>query len=297
MSQQPPGWYDDPGGSVDAKRWWDGTTWTSWLSSDEAAPAPEAPTPDALVPDRPQGEQDAPVPARATATGPRVSRLTAVLVVAAAVLVGVLVTGVVVWASTPRLPTGPALPPPPADAPVTKVDYSATARTAEIDEARMTLPSLPYRCDPGPGAKPPQFESLITCNALVHENYNPEGDDWYASVGFGVPAPSMVVAGDLTATTDRVFDQLRGEFFLGQQTTVEQRKGQVLELGGRGAQTAYGNVTYRIDGLSSSYDRVLVIVVELASGDFAVAYSVRPDDLPQATRDVLDESLNSVTAR
>lgn len=217
--------------------------------------------------------------------------------VLAAVLVGVLVTGVVVWASTPRLPTGPALAPPAPQTRVTAVDYRSTSRTAQIDEARMTLPAAPYRCDPRPGSKPPVFDSLITCNALVHENYRPAGDDWYASVGFGVPAPSLVVAADLAGTADRVFDGLRTAFFTGQQTTVEQRKGEAIEFGARGSQTVHGNVTYEIEGLPSSYDRLLVVVIQLRSGDFAVAYSVRPDDLGKNTLDRLDASLGSITAR
>ncbi len=98
----------------------------------------------------------------------------------AAVLVGVLVTGVVVWASTPRLPTGPTLAPPAPETRVTEVDYRST---------------------------------------------------------------------------------------------------------------------YEIEGLPSSYDPLLVVVIQLRSGDFAVAYSVRPDDLGEDTLDRLDASLASITAR
>ena len=44
-------------------------------------------------------------------------------------------------------------------------------------------------------------------------------------------------------------------------------------------------------------DRMVVIVVDLAGGDQAVCFSVRPDDMPKATLDVLNASINSLTAK
>ncbi|MBA8793851.1 hypothetical protein FHX74_001456 [Friedmanniella endophytica] len=40
----PPGWFPDPAGRPDTYRWWDGTTWTPWLTGDADADAPDTTT-------------------------------------------------------------------------------------------------------------------------------------------------------------------------------------------------------------------------------------------------------------
>lgn len=293
MSEQTPGWYGDPRGAAGTWRWWDGGRWTGWLSPDASAPPPAEP---AAGPGTEPGTE--PETTSSTATGGRVALSVAVLAVVAAVLVGVVVVGLVVWVSEPRLPTGPAVAPPPPQARVAEVTYSGSSRAAEIDEARMVMPGSPYVCAPAPEAKPPAFLSLLSCTMIVHENYNAAGDDAGALVGLGVPEPSMIVAGDLPASARRVFDRLHTAFFYDQETTVGKVTTQKVDLGGaREAYSVYGNIGYDYEGLSSTYDRLFVLVALLDSGDYAVLYSDRPDDLPEATLDVLNQSLNSLTTR
>lgn len=105
------------------------------------------------------------------------------------------------------------------------------------------------------------FTSLITCDALVHENDDPKGDDRYAAMGFGVPEPSLVVAGDLTATAEKVLSRLRAGLVTNQTTKVAKLQSQVVDVGGsQPAQSVSGNVTYRLPGLSSTDDRLVVVV-------------------------------------
>ncbi|MFI6036595.1 DUF2510 domain-containing protein [Streptomyces sp. NPDC051315] len=127
----PPGWYRDPS-DPHRERWWDGTTWTEHRRAPRVpAPAPVPPAPEGFGP---------PV----ACAGGRSGRAGAVaLVVAGAVLVAAIVTGVVVLganggngtepaaaptASTASAPApGPATPEPdtsasPADGPAVVVD-------------------------------------------------------------------------------------------------------------------------------------------------------------------------------
>ncbi len=195
MTEQTAGWYGDPRGAENTWRWWDGSRWTTWLSDDAAAPSPASPG------------------------GPRVRLPLAVLVVVAAVVMSLLVVGAVVWISTPRLSTGPAVDPPAPVTVSTRVDYDPGSRAAAVEQVRMVLPAMPYGCEPE-GAKPPIFTSVVMCNAVVHDNYNSAGEDWFATIGIGV-LPKDQVAGTLSDTATQLFDTLRVAFFTDQKTTVK----------------------------------------------------------------------------
>jgi hypothetical protein len=228
----------------------------------------------------------------------RVPTPLAVTVIVGAVILGLVVLGAVVWLSEPRLSTGPAVAPPPRTSSASEVDYDEATRVAKIQEMRVELPRPPYQCDGAAAPAPPMFTSARACNALVHENYNPKGDDWYASFGMAVVSPSLVVPDDLPATADQIYQQLRGAFFTGEKTTLRKRTSGPLDIAPVGrAVSISSEVHYAVSGLSSSYDRMLLIVVELADGEYAVCYSVRPDDTPQATLNVLNASLNTLGAK
>lgn len=219
-------------------------------------------------------------------------------IIAATVLLGLVVVGAVVWISEPRLSTGPAVAPPAPTSNASVVDYQPRDRTASVQEMRVELPRAPYACGSEAGEAPPVFTSVRTCTALVHENYNTRGDDWYASFGMAVVSPTLVVPGDLEATGDRVYDQMMGLFFAGQQTTIEKRSTAPVEIAPTGKSVSISSeVLYSIDGLSSSYDRMLLVIVELANGEHAVCYSVRPDDAPKATLNALNGALDTLQAR
>ncbi|MCW2810936.1 MAG: hypothetical protein JWP61_1394 [Friedmanniella sp.] len=232
--------------------------------------------------------------AASRAGGPRLSWPVAVLIVGAVAVVCLLaLAGVTAW-STPRLASGPAVPPPAPTVDLPRVRWNLDTQQATIGEARVTLPFSPYGCAPAPEAKPPQFTSVIRCSALVHRDYNAAGDDWYAEAGFGIPAPDLV-GEDVQTTADRMFDALRRAAYAGQTTTVRQRKVVTLPLPRDEAVAVTGEVHYDLPGLPSHADRLVVLALQRGP-DRAVVYSVRPDDSSKALVDALNAALDSVRA-
>jgi hypothetical protein len=237
-------------------------------------------------------------PRTAEATDQRVPTPLAVAIIVGAVILGLVVVGAVVWLSEPRLSTGPAVAPPPRTSSASEVSYDARTRVANVQELRVELPRPPYECTSGAEAAPPTFTSLRTCDAPIHMNYNKQGDDWYASLGMAVVSPSLVVPGDLQATGDQVYAKMRAAFFGGHETTLRKRSSGPLDIAPPGkALSISSEVHYSVPGVSSSYDRMLLVVVELADGEYAICYSVRPNDTPKATLDVLNASLNTLLAK
>jgi hypothetical protein len=222
----------------------------------------------------------------------------AVLILVGTLLLSVVVVGAVVWVSTPRLSTGPAVAPPPPSSTTSTVELDEKTQTATVQEMRVQLPEVPYECSPDAAESPPIFPSARTCNALVHPNYDSRGHDWYASFGIAVVSPSLVVQGNLRATGDQVYEALRGRLFPSEPTTLKKRSTGPLDIAPAGKAIAISSeVHYAVPGLSSSYDRMLLIVVELADGEHAVCYSVRPNDTPKATLAALNGSLNTLLAK
>lgn len=299
MTEPEAGWFADPRGAEGTWRWWDGRTWTGWLSRDAAAAAPQG------VPAEPAFDDGATEPGPDAAGEPapdlgptRIPLPLAVVVVVGAVILGLITIGAVVWASEPRLSTGPAAAPPEAAQAGPVVAHDGVTRQASVEEMRVVLPSEPYECESGSGPKPPLFTSAATCNALVHENYNAAGDDWSANFGLAVLAPDQVVPDDVVDTAGQVFDRLVDQAYAGQQVTVKNREPAILDIAERGRSATFvGEVHYDVPGLSSRYDRMVVIVVKLAGGDWAVCFSMRPDDTPKPTLDALNTAIDSLTAK
>lgn len=237
-------------------------------------------------------------PRPANRAEPRIPTPLAVTIIVGAVILGLVVVGAVVWLSEPRLSTGPAVAPPPPVSNTSVVEYDGRSRVAQVQEMRVEFPEPPYECESMSAAKPPLFTSLRTCNAVIHQDYNKQGDDWYANFGIAVLSPSLVVPGDLQATSDRVYQQLLDVVFANQRTTIKKRMASPIDIAPTGkAITVSSEVHYSVAGLSSTYDRMFIVVVELADGEHAVCYSVRPSDTPKATLDVLNRSLITLRAK
>ena len=294
MSDLQPGWHADPAGAEAVLRWWDGEQWTRWLSSDAAAPDPTRPPPVEPVETASVGT------APAAAEESLVRLPVAVAVVLAAVLVAVVAVGAVASASTRGLPSGPALAPPSPTAPLTSaaplLDYDAGSRATTIGKLRVTLPGAPYACPDAAAAARPAFDLVVACNAPVHAYGH--GEMWSATAGAGLLPTSLVVAGDAHATADRAFSTLRREFFRATPTTVTTLRADPTDLAPAGqAVVVSGQVHYRVRGVASRYDRLLVVVVALPDDRYAIVFSSRPNDSARTVLTALDASLATVTTK
>ena len=290
-----PGWYADPSRTAPV-RWWDGEQWTRWLSRDPAAAPPGvAPTLTPVEPEEPLAT--APAPARRAAAEPTVGLPVAVAVVVGTLLVAVVGLGAVARVSEDRLPSGPALAPPAAAA-AAPLTFDPATRAASVGELQVMLPGPPYTCSSRPEPFTPAFASVLLCSTAVHEDIDGRGGDWSATAGAGILATDVVVAGDVQQTADQVFAAVRSRFFAQQQTTVTNLGTQPTGLTAAARSTIVtGEVRYRVPGVPSRYDRVVVVVVALADGRYAAVVSARPEKTPTATLDVLDASLASIRVR
>ena len=231
-----------------------------------------------------------PSPGVAEQPSPGVAVPAAVGVVVAAVVAVLVAVSLVVSLTEDRLPTGPALPPPPASAP--EVSFDATSRIVRYAEVTTRMPALPYVCPATPDSTPPLISSGIICSAPVHPDY--EGtSDWTANAGFGAVADGLTRP-TAEATARAFFDTFRSVGFDNRTTTLTEVTTDQADLGGHQVALISGNVGYTVPGVPSTYDRVLVIVLPVEDGSYAVYFSSRPDDTPKATLDVLNASIDGL---
>jgi hypothetical protein len=214
----------------------------------------------------------------------------AVGVVVAAIVAVFAVVGLVVSLTDDRLPTGPAMAPPAPAEP--EVSYDSLLRTARLGNVAVSMPGKPYECPGAPGEAAPIFTSGLACNATVHSEYN-GSDDWSATAGFGSVSEALTkpAAED---TAEAVFRQLRTAVFSNHKTTVRNQKTEEVDLSGRPVPVVSGEVHYKVAGVPSSYDRMIVIALPVEGGGYAVYFSSRPNDTSQPTLDVLNRSISTL---
>lgn len=214
----------------------------------------------------------------------------AIGVVVAAVVAVMVVVGLVVSLTEDRLPTGPALPPPPA--PVAEVTFRSSTLQADYAGISARLPTLPYVCPSSPETVSPLLTSGVVCSAPVHPDY--EGTaDWTATAGFGAVADDLAGA-TAAGTAKSFFDTFRGAGFGSRKTTLTDQRTEQTDVDGRQVALISGNVGYQVAGVPSTYDRVLVVALPLDDGGYAIYFSSRPNDTPKPTLDVLNQSINSL---
>jgi hypothetical protein len=214
----------------------------------------------------------------------------AIGVVVTAVVAVFAVVALVVSLTTDRLPSGPALAPPAPAEP--EVSYDSLVRRARFANVSVGMPATPYDCPSSPGSVPPILASGLICSATVHADFNGK-DDWSATAGFG-SVPEHLTRSTATETAQAVFDRLQTAAFPNDQTSVTDRKTDEAVLNGQPVPVVSGNVRYSVAGVPSRYDRMLVAVLPVEGGGFAVYFSSRPNDTPRSTLDSLDNSIGSL---
>jgi hypothetical protein len=214
----------------------------------------------------------------------------AVGVVVAAVVAMLALVGLVVSLTDDPLPTGPALPPPEATAP--EVSFEPSTRSARYDNSFVTMPAAPYACPADPASRPPLLSSAIVCSAAVHADYQGSAD-WAATAGFG-PVSEDLTRSTAEATAQAFFEAFRSGGFGDHPTSLADYQTQQVTLSGQPVTAVSGNIRYEIAGLSSSYDRLLVIAVPVQHGGYVVYFSSRPDDTPESVLESLNASINTL---
>lgn len=212
----------------------------------------------------------------------------AIGVVVAAIVAVLAAVSLSVTLTADRLPSGPAMDPPPPPAPALR--YSASIRKATAGPVSVTMPKEPYVCPRSAQPLGSLLTDAIVCDAPVHPGYRGT-DTWSATAGFGLLSATHVRPTGI-ATAEAAFADIRATFFADQQTTVTDQATDRVTLGGHQVTAVSGEVHYRMAGLPSRYDRLLVIALPLGDGMYSLYFSRRPNDTPKPTLEVLEASIS-----
>ena len=289
MTAPDPGWYADPAGVAQYFRCWDGLNWTRWLSRDPTSTPPRT---DVTADPMPAPEAAVPVVADRTVRLP-----IAVAITLGALVLALIAVGAVVSFSSDRLPSGPEVDPPVQPAAVhTPINYDAQTRLASVREMHFVAPAEPFACMPAPNVQSGVFRSYFACDALVHENYA-KSEDWHSSVGLAVLDDPLIVAGDLGQTAGKVAITLQA-FYPAGQVTIRKRKLEDLNgIAPPGKSVLLSmELHLSVKDLPTAYDKLLIVVVELADGEYATWFAASPNDAPKEVAKVLKSSASTVTA-
>jgi hypothetical protein len=239
----------------------------------------------------PTGPSDVPSTGPAPSGSPHVRTPAAVAIVVAALLIGLVVVGAVVKLSANTLSTGPALAPPTPTSSTPPIGYDTGTRLATYANLQVTLPGAPYECAPAPQPSLPSFSTSLSCDALVHEEFQP-GRSWYASAGLAVVSTGVSVPSDPKTTGQRELESVRSQTYGSDKATLSAVTAQRAQ-GFANAYFVSGKISYEIKGLPSRSDKVALVVVQLDAAQ-VVWFSVRPIDSSKATLSALEASLNTL---
>ena len=161
------------------------------------------------------------------------------------------------------------------------------------------LPASPFTCDPRPRDVPSLFTSMISCNAVVHPDYNDDKNDWTANTGVGVLDEQVRSAKDLRDMAARTGSGLLSRNYTVEDVTIKKVKNVPfpdVAPDGKGRRlTVELHISY--PDLPTEYDRMTVAVFELESGEHVAWWALEPDDSPQAVTEALEASAATLTAR
>ncbi|SEP75138.1 hypothetical protein [Microlunatus flavus] len=235
---------------------------------------------------------------RAPAPGePQVRLPVAVLAVVATIVAALLVVALVVRLGADRLPTAPPRDPPAA--PATSRQLSLTGRQVTLDEFSMTLPGPPFACGTLDQPPPTGFAQIAVCSSVVHRDYDGKGSDWVAASGVALLADSAVDP-DLATTTGDAFTGLLSAFYdpADHPSPGKQTNGPQPLRGPSGAAwTEQADVRVERAGLPTPYDRLVVIVVRLESGQHVAFFSDFPHDGSKQALQAVVDAANTLEAR
>jgi hypothetical protein len=228
-----------------------------------------------------------------------VSLSTAAALVAGVVILLIIAVGAIVSLTADRPLSGPPVDPPPRTRTPLKVSYDSATRKVSFEEMQFVAPGRPFFCDLGPREVPGTFSSAFGCTAPVHRNFDNKDHDWVAAVTMGHLDDRLRQTGDLPKAASRMFAALLPADYGTARYTVKQQKIQNLTgvaPPGKGVLLS-AQVHLSEPGLPTKYDHVVLVVVELQSGEQVAWYAARPNDSPKDVTGALQSSADSLTAR
>lgn len=179
----------------------------------------------------------------------------------------------------------------PGAAPTGKLDPKS--RIASLGPATLTLPDSPYRLYADPITVPYLFQACFLANAPVHERYDGKSN-WSANVALAQVSPDLINSTDLEKTATKAAERYAQRFFGSHPTKLGRLSASDWAVDGHPGVMINFRVSYEVKGLSSTYDKVSVILVRLDDGSFIAATSSVPGDADPELADLARESLESL---
>lgn len=210
------------------------------------------------------------------------------VVAAAAVVVVVLLVLVLVVRPGVRRPVSGPVPTPTARPSATGAAFGVRdEREVTFEELTVALPGTPYSCqDPLP-TPPPGFDGYVSCDAVVHDNFDGLGNTWESQVGVVLLDGSLGHPDDLDTSAKDAFRYFYRAFYSADDSpTRSDEVGEPVTVHGPAGAAYRHRVRVRVDreGLHTTSDLLSVEVVRLRSGRVAAVYADLPND---AQREVL----------
>ena len=269
-----PGWYPDPGGQPGKFRYWDGSTWSTRLTSD---PSDAAPGPDA-------GPTAPPQPPRAR-SGRRFWLVGLVALVA---------IGVVIWLVVRFLPQQLGVDNP-WDTPgghssaslcTAGVENSTAAAQTTVD-GRLTAGHLSFPLFGDPWQSPegdnrvPFGTYAVMQEALDQEAYDgTEGHNWVSSMLL-----SDLISGDgfanSQAAAETVMKCVLGLYYGDYNVDRKDVGAKAHSVDGHDGWLIESELSFDIPGLVAKGERVLLLVVQTDADSFGLFYASVPDTRPE----------------
>ena len=167
-----------------------------------------------------------------------------------------------------------------------------STRQASVGAATMVLPDDPYALDPDPKHVEGLIDVIFLANAPVHADYDGQSD-WLATVALVLLSPD-VAGSDLEQAGETVMRRLSQLFFAHHATRLTGLASADRSVDGHPGMEFTAEVHYTIQRLPSSYDRVVVRMVQADDGSVVAAISSIPDDASPDLAKLAARSLDSL---
>jgi hypothetical protein len=167
-----------------------------------------------------------------------------------------------------------------------------STRQATVGAATMVLPDDPYGLDLDPKHVNGLIDVIFLANAPVHADYDGQ-NDWLATVALVQLSPDLAEAG-LEQSGETAMRRLSQLFFAHHATRLTGLAFADRSVDGHPGMEFTAEVHYTIQHLPSSYDRVIVRMVQADDGSVVAAISSIPDDASPDLAKLAARSLDSL---
>jgi hypothetical protein len=225
----------------------------------------------------------------------RSARTRAVVSMVVAVVIAAVVVLVVINERTsnadllqpPPRPTGPPAKP---TAQPDDLTYDDLTRAVSLTGMKVTMPAGPYSVDES-SIPVVVLEEGVQAVATVQKDYDGTSD-WVAVVGVG-HVPVAAAGKDLPSIADGLLDRFVKAEFSGK-VTVKNATRKTYTDYPRPVRIINADVHYKVKGVTSTYDRVSMLVTQGAGDGYIAWISSRPNKADAKVQKALQDCIGSI---